>query len=305
MRLAQESREATALARANTLLGHITRLRGNNAKAITYFQQSLDLYQQAGDIPGQAIAHNQVANAYSDLSQWQEAEHHYHQAHEIFDRIGDVYNRAFVDNNLGENARIQGRLDEALAFYQAGLRAVEQIGGSLWVFGGFHNNLGATFIRQGEIDAAREHLRISQGYFEQAQARDWLPELHCHWAEAALFTGQLSDAETHGQQALYLARELEMRGEEGKSLRVLGEIATVGEQFEQAQSYLDASLLLLREVGDEYEEARSQLALARLHVAKGEPANGLVALEQCVPIFERLGYALDLSAARALQEGIV
>jgi tetratricopeptide (TPR) repeat protein len=302
MRLAQESREATALARASNLLGHITRLRGNSAQAITHFQQSLGLYQQAGDIPGQAIVHNQVANAYSDLSQWQEAEHHYQQAHEMFERIGDVYNRAFVDNNLGENARIQGRLDEALAFYQSGLHSVEQIGGSLWVLGGFHNNLGATFIRRGEIDAAREHLHISQDYFEQAQARDWLPELYCHWAEVALLAGELSEAEAYCRQALSLARELEMRSEEGKSLRVLGEIAIAQEQFEQAQSCLNASLSLLKEVGDEYEEARSQLALAQLHVASGEPTAGLAALEQCTSIFERLGAALDLDAARTMRD---
>ena len=164
--------------------------------------------------------------------------------------------------------------------------------------GGFHNNLGATFIRRGEIDAARQHLRISQKYFEQAQARDWLPELYYHWAEAALLCGELSEAEAQGRQATSLARELEMRREEGMSLRVLG-------QFEQAQGHLYASLALLEQVGDEYEEARSQLALARLHASKGEQPASLAALERCMPIFERLGAALDLVAAQALREEIV
>jgi predicted ATPase len=305
MRLARELREVTALARGCNLLGHITRLRGNKAKAVEHFQQSLDLYQQAGDIRGQALVHNQVANAYSDLCQWQQAEHHYRQAHEIFDRIGDVYNRAFVDNNLGENARIQGRLDEALAFYRAGLRSVEQIGGSAYVLGAFYMNLGDTFIQRGEVDAARRHLHTSQECFEEAQARDFLPELHCHLARAALLTGDLSGAEAHGQRALDLARELAMRGEEGKSLRVLGESAIARGQFRQARVYLDRSLSLLREVGDEYEEARGQLALARLHAAEGEPAAGLAALERCISVFERLGAALDLDAARALRQDMV
>ncbi|HET90441.1 MAG TPA: adenylate/guanylate cyclase domain-containing protein, partial [Chloroflexi bacterium] len=155
LHIAEQLREMATLARAYNLFGHIARLRGEHSKAVGNFQRSLDLYQQIGDIRGQALAYNQIANAFSDLGQWREAEHHYRQAREIFEQIGDVYNRAFVDNNLGEIARTQGRLDEALAFYQAGLRSVEQIGGSLWVLGGFHNNLGATYIRRGEIDAAR------------------------------------------------------------------------------------------------------------------------------------------------------
>jgi adenylate cyclase len=301
MRLAQKLYKVTALAQACNLLGHITRLRGNSASAVQHFQQSLDLYQQVGDVRGQAVAHNQVANAYSDLAQWQEAEHHYHRAHEIFDQIGDVYNRAFADNNLGEIARTQGRLDEALSFYQHALYALEQIGGSLYVLGALHSNLGATYILRGEIDAAREHLRIGQECFEQAQARDWLPELHYHWAEAALHAGDLSEAESQGHRALNLARELEMRGEEGKSLRVLGEIATACGRFKQAQNYLQASRSLLSELGDEYEEARSLLALGQLYARQDEPEPGLAALEQCIPIFERLGAALDLDAAHRLR----
>jgi hypothetical protein len=41
-----------------------------------------------------------------------------------------------------------------------------------------------------------------------------------------------------------------------------------------------------------------------LHAAKSEPAAGLAALEQCIPIFERLGAALDLGAAHELRESL-
>jgi tetratricopeptide (TPR) repeat protein len=302
LHIAEQLREMGALARAYNLFGHITRLRGDHAifKAVEYFQQSLDLYQQIGDIRGQALAYNQIANAFSDLGQWREAEHHYRQAREIFEQIGDVYNRAFVDNNLGEIARTQGRLDEALIFYQEALHALEQISGSLYVLGALHNNLGATYIRRGEIDAARSHLQTAQVYFERAQARDWLPELYCHLAEAALCAEELPEAETQGHKALRLAHELEMRGEEGVCLRVLGEIATAQGQFDAATEHLSQSLTVLEQLGDEYNAARSRLSLARLHTAQGHSAAALATLEQCVPVFERLEARLDLAAAREL-----
>jgi class 3 adenylate cyclase/predicted ATPase len=300
-----ESGEVTSLARTYNLLGHVAKLRGQITVAIEHFQRALDLYEQAGDIRGRALSHNMLAVAYYNVGQWQEAERYYHQAREIFEQMGDVYMRAFVDNNLGEIARTQGRLDEALASYQAGLRAVEQIGGSLWVLGGFHNNLGATLIRRGEIDTAREHLRISQEYFERAQARDWLPELHCHWAEAALYVGELAEAEAQAEKALSLARELEMRPEEGTALRILGEVATAQGQFGRAEAYIDQSLAILESAGNEYKLAQSQLSLAELHSTQGKSMAARAALEQCIPAFERLEAALDLSAALKLREEIV
>jgi class 3 adenylate cyclase/predicted ATPase len=304
MRLAQRAHGVTVLARSSNLLGLITRLRGQATAAIQHFRHAFDLYQRAGDLPGQATSHNLIANALADTGQWQQADDHYHQARQVFDQIGDVYNRAFADNNLGEIRLKRGELENALASYQTALQTMERIGGSRYVLGVMHMNLGATFIRRGEIDTARTHLRTSQEYFEQVQARDWLPELHCHWAEAALRAGEPSEAEKQGRQALILARELEMQGEEGKSLCVLGESAIAQGQFSQARACLDASISLLRQVGDEYANARSQLALARLHATQGDQTAALTTLKDCMPIFERLEAALDLDAAHALRQEI-
>ncbi len=165
-------------------------------------------------------------------------------------------------------------------------------------------NLGHTFIRRGEIEAAYQHLRASQDYYEQAQARDFLPEMHRYFAEAALIAGELTEAQAQGERSLHLARELAMRGEQGCALRVLGEIATAQEQFDQAKEYLQESISILEEVGDAYEGACTRLSLAQVHAYRAESTECLVALDHCIPVFERLGAALDLPAARALQKDI-
>ncbi len=302
LRIAESLGEVRVLARAYNLLGHITRLQGNSAKAIEHFQQTFDLYQGAGDINGQALAHNQIATAHFYIGQWPQADHHYRHAHEAFNLLGDVYNRAIADNNLGGIALNQGRLDEALECYQAALSSMEQIGGSAYLLGCLRNNLGAVFIRRNDVEAARQHLRASQDYFDQAKARDFLPELHRHLAEAALLSTDLAEAEAQGQQALSLARELSMRGEEGNSLRVLGEIALLQKQFDEAESHLCLSSSILEEVHDEYELARSRLALARLCLTVGKREEGQAAIDRCAEVFQRLDATLDLAAARALRE---
>jgi class 3 adenylate cyclase/predicted ATPase len=302
LQIAQQLGELTVLARAYNLLGHITLLRGASANAIEHFQQALDLYQRAGHIQRAAMVHNQIANAHFNLGQWQEAEPNYRRAREIFDQIGDVYNRVFADNNLGGIALNQGQLDQALDFYREALQALEQIGGSPYVMGALHMNLGHTFVRRGEIEAARRHLRASQDYYEQAQARDFLSEMRRYYAEAALLTGDLPEARAQGEQALALARELEMRGEEGCALHVLGQIAIAQEKTDEAERLLQESLSIEEEVGDEYEAARIRLSLARLYAAQGKRKDKLATLDHCIQVFERLGAALDLAAAHALRE---
>jgi hypothetical protein len=59
---------------------------------------------------------------------------------------------------------------------------------------------------------------------------------------------------------------------------------------------------ILREVGQDYGEALSQLSLARFLVGQGRPDEARQALERCVPVFERLGAALDLARARELRD---
>ena len=163
-------------------------------------------------------------------------------------------------------------------------------------------NLGHTFVRRGEVEAAHRHLRTSQDYYEQAQARDFLSEMHRYFAEATLLTGELSEAQAQGEQALSLARELEMRSEEGCALHVLGEVATAQGKTEEAERLLEKSLSIEEEVGDEYEAARTRLSLARLYAAQGKREEALAMLDHCIQVFERLVATLDLAAARSLRE---
>lgn len=289
-----------ALARICNVLGGIYSMEGHNSRAAEYYQQALDLYAANGDLYGQAVSHNQVANACFFLSRWQEAGDHYRQSRDFFGQVGHIFNHAVVDNNLGGIFNGQGRLDEALACYHAGLQAFERIGGSAYWTGLIHMNLAETFTRRGEIEPACRHLQLSQIDFERAQARDLLPLLKLRFAETALLDGRREEAQAYGEQALALARELQARVEEGSIQRVLGEIAIAGGRFAAAAACLAESLRIQDEVANEFEKARSQMALAHLHLAQGEVQPAKEQLEQCRPVFERLDARLELAEVQKL-----
>ncbi|MBN1640254.1 MAG: AAA family ATPase [Anaerolineae bacterium] len=302
LRIAEQLDQVAVLARGYTLLGHLCRLRGVGAVAAWYFQRGLDLYEIAGDINGQAIAHDLLATAYFHTGQWEDAEREYLQAREMSVLIGNRYTTALADNNLGGVALNQGRLDEALDYYERALHALEQMGESLYVQGALHVNLGHTHIRRGQVKLAVPHLRTAEAYFAQARARDWLPEMYRHFAEAALLSQQVEEAKSHAQRALGLARELSMRNEEGNSLRVLARAALAAGQHERAEQYLDESLAILDQAGDEYEWARSLLVLGQLRCASGDTARCQDVLARCEPVLTRLGARLEIAELRALRE---
>jgi tetratricopeptide (TPR) repeat protein len=301
VRIAEKLGETTSLAFVYNSRAVAYYRRGDHASAIQDSQRALALYRQADNIHGQAMSYNGIGNAYLDIGHWSEAFTYYQRAREIFIQTGDELHRVFANNNLGEIARHQGNLQEALAFYQEALHSLEQIGGSSYVIGVLQMNLGATFVRRNEFDTAQEYLQSSLENFNRAQAREYLPEVHRHFAEAALIAGKLSYAEAECHKALEFARELANRGEIGKTLGVLGELAGARGNFAVAEQYLGESVAILQAIGDEYGEARSQLSLAQMYLVRGNAQLALETLDRCIGVFERLQATLDLTNARQLR----
>jgi tetratricopeptide (TPR) repeat protein len=298
---AEELHQPSIVARAHNLLGTIDRLRGNLDEAAEHFQESLTLYQQIGNLQGQALAQNSLANALFDLGRWSEADGYYQRSGQIFSQLGNVYNRLLVDNNLGGIALNQGRLDEALLFYRRALRSLEQIGGSLWVMGALNLNLGATHVRRGETAVAFEHLERARELFTRAKGRDLLPEMHRRLAEAHLAQGATADARREAETSLATAEELSMMVEKGLSRRMLGVIAAAEGRVDEAERELQQAIRILTDIGDNYGLACAQLSLAELCSHRRDADRRAQLLAESIPVFERLGAALELARAQTLQ----
>lgn len=263
---------SNVLGRAYNLLGHLARLRGDNDEALGHFQDGVILYQQAGNLHGTAMTHNQMANAYFMLSRWGEANMQYRSAQEMFNRIGDVYNRAFAENNLGQLALYRGQPEAALGLYQGVLSTFKQAGQSLYVLGVIEMNIGAAHVKLGQTAEAAQHLATAEDYFRQAAVRDFLPELYRHIASMHLAAGALGEAQAAAQQSLVSARELNMRHDEGIALRVLGQVQLQQGDASAAQATLQQGLELLQEAEDNYETAQAQQVLAEVTAALGDQA---------------------------------
>lgn len=304
LELAEQQGEVTAVARANNLLG-ITFLRGDSQQAIAHFQEAFGLYQQAGDVQGEATTHNLIANAYFSLGQWTEADTHYRQALTIFDQISDTYNRIMAVNNLGGISLNQGKLDDALDFYKEGLDLTHKIGGSAWMLGVFEMNLGATHLRLRQPAAALNHLNASEKQFSLAGSRDFLPEMLRHRASAMLLAQNLGEAEQIVDEAFALAQVQENQSEMGSSQRVRGEILLCQDVPERAIVALENSVSLLESVGEAYELAKSRFWLAKaIWLGRQDKACVLALLDQVSDVFDGLAAEMDRTAVLQFQNKV-
>lgn len=301
LEIAEQLGEVTALARAYNLLG-ITSLRSDSNEAINRFQRAFELYQQAGDVQGQATSNNLIANAYFNLGQWRKADFHYRQALHIFDQIGDIYNQSIANNNLGGIAKNRGQIEEALDYYREGLKLAEKLGGSAWLVGVFHMNLGGAFVRQRDTQQAYYHLRQSRNYYEQVQSKDFLAEALRYLAEAALHDGDYDSAVAWCEEGIEVADELGMAVEEAACRCVMGQVALAQGNLAKAEAYKREAVAQLETLSDEYQLARCRFGLARVLLQAGKQEEARPLLAQAQKAFSNLDAAMDLTAVQSLQK---
>ena len=302
--IAKKTDQLPVLARSYNLQGIVIRVRGDSANAIEHFQKGFNLYEQVKDIYGQAISYNEIANAYFYMGQWTKADRYYNLSHNIFHQIGDVYNSAIAENNLGGIALNQGRLDDATTFYQNGLHNLERSGGSLWGLGVFHSNLGAVYLCTNQTELAYQHLNNSRHYFEEANARDFTPELDRRFAELFIMQKDMVQARNHIKSSIDLARELGVRGEEGQSFGVLAMIEIDENKVDRAKLHLKKSDSILSDIGEKYQWARTQIIWARVHIIEKDFVAAIERLESATAVFENLEAKLDLDGIENLKQKI-
>jgi predicted ATPase/transcriptional regulator with XRE-family HTH domain len=105
-------------------------------------------------------------------------------------------------------------------------------------------------------------------------------------------TGQNMEAKPFVEQALVIARAHDDKRNIGRALSILGYLLTFGEfegELMLAQSVLEESMELFREVNDEWEYAQTVITLARNAFKQDELALSFTLHEQALALFRKIG----------------
>ena len=158
-------------------LGNAYNSLGQYERAIAFFQQSLDIKKDIGDIQGESNSLIGLGNAYNSLGQYERAIAFYQQSLDIAKEIGDIQGESASLNNLGEIYNKLGQYKKAIEYYQQSLDIKREIGnvrGESISLNGLGNVYQAMGNYKQAIDKFRDSLKICNETKDiRGQADNW------------------------------------------------------------------------------------------------------------------------------------
>jgi tetratricopeptide (TPR) repeat protein len=273
-------------AHAYYLLDHAFTILGNPESG-RFRALALPIFEELGDLVGQANVLNNLGVAATIEGRWDEAIASFEQSRAARDKAGDVVGAATASNNIGEVLLSQGHIVEAEAIFKDALRvwraAHYPIGVAVAT-----SALGLAATRAGRAVESEALLNEALDAFRELRAESFVVETKARLAEQALMSGDDPIARQRITEALEYAARVDGVGEANAALhRLLGEVhARAGEPEAAVQSF-EESVRVARAINADYEVALTLDALARLRIAQGQPADE--ELRQAREIQQRLG----------------
>jgi tetratricopeptide (TPR) repeat protein len=260
---ADVERDTAALAHAYYLL-HLSHTSLRSPEREAFRGLALPIYEEVGDLLGQAnVLNNLGIDAYYE-GRWQEALDLYERSKAVRERIGDVVGAAQITNNIGEVKSDQGYLTTAAELFEEA-RAVFDASGHRMLASLATSNLGRTASRAGELEDARTTLSRALEDFHEIRAGSYVLETKARLAELAVLERRPDEAVALADEVLTTTEE----SESGATLRALLHrvrayaLAQQGDALCMAEA-LRWSLDVAREAEETYEVALTLEAMARL-----------------------------------------
>ena len=266
---AQTGGNKEALAHAYRLLDWIYTELGSPERA-SYRGLALPLYEELGDLGGQADVLNQLGMDSYFEGRWSEAIDYYHRGEEVAEKTGDAVTAAHGTNNIAEILSDQGHLDAAEPLFQQAYRVWRAARFSLGVPFAI-SNLGRLAARAGRFEEAHERLAEAATQFRDIGAEGQALEAEARIAEAYLLAGHADQALELATRTLQLATALGGLTVLRAMLHRLRGWALMPDDTAAARRALEESLALGRSVQADFEVAQTLVALAEI---EGQPDAG-------------------------------
>ncbi len=269
-------------------LGGQAQRGGNLEKAIAYWEQARDLYQQLGDFEGLGLAYDYLGLTYANLGRYPDAEEALRRRLGVARYLKDFGGQIFGLNNLGSLLLQAGNLEAASTTFIEALdiaRTVKNREGE----GLTLNNLGLVAALEGNYLQAIKHYQAALGL--RRRLGDSLAETNTqnNLADAYFALNQYRDASIEYGVALQLAKDSRDIPNQFRALRgMVKSYSIVGPEL-LAFKYLERHFALAQEQQNQREELISLRLSAQLYKAKGDLANARIFYERAIALANGLG----------------
>jgi DNA-binding CsgD family transcriptional regulator len=237
------------LAKALSGAGWLAREQGNFERAEALCKESLELFQQLGDVRGMALAYHRLGGAYSG-SNYAAAHSALEDSLALYRQVGDKGGYAYSLMSLGSVNLLYGEYILARSLLEEGLVLCREIGnkeGMAWslLF------LGLAISPGGDTARVYSLLEESQALFSEISNRDGRARVLSHLGQLLLKEGEATRAQSLLQESLSLFREVGSRQNIAQSLFFLARIAAFQGDKSAARTNYEESLAIMRELHNE------------------------------------------------------
>lgn len=296
--LTEEAREnPTIPASLYSALGWTTGyVLGNRERGLAACERAVALLEGTPHQRDLAHAYSRLGTNYMRMGLWRDQTYCYQRQLEIARELAQLDLQCYAHVNIGVALTNLGEIDQALQHTREALVLAARMGDS-GTAALARSNLAGLLIEKGDLTNARIELDEALRVSKKVGMRTFVSEAHTYYARLLYLSGDLEGAIAMAHQAIELATRSQDTVDHGIALRILGLLLVRQGKLEDAKQAISQSLSYLKDA-DPCEEARTQVAEARLLVAGKQPGDLERAqrlLDAAQETFTRLGASLDLT----------
>jgi class 3 adenylate cyclase/tetratricopeptide (TPR) repeat protein len=295
--LSRRSDDRGQLANAHTILASSYLVMGNFGLALRHRLEAVRIYDELGDIPGQAASHNNLGACYQALGDLENAIAHYRASVKASERLGNVIRISIARNNIGEILLLQGHLADAAECFRTVIAACAPRNDAPTPAGLAMLNLARVLRRQGDGEAALRQLEKGSELLSRAGAHGFLLEARFEQAELYSAQGRQELAEQICDRALREAQERGLKPLTARGLRARGQLKLDRGDVRGAEASLQESIDLACQLKADYELAASLILLADVWKNQdgGVKGRSSALLEKAAGLLRKIGAQSDLA----------
>ncbi|HEV2063275.1 MAG TPA: tetratricopeptide repeat protein, partial [Thermoanaerobaculia bacterium] len=274
-------------AKALTGAGSLAQNQGDYEVARVTFEESLDLWREAGDEAGIASTLNNLGWVAWRRGDYEAARSLTEEGLSLHRKLRDQRGIAYSLNNLGWIAHHQGDYAAACALHEQTLSLRRELGDKRGIAFSM-TNLGWALHKRGDSGHAVTLLEEAAAQFREVGEKQLLAFALNHLADVVCEQGDLARAESLLDKSLKLAREIGAKYSLAYGLCVLGN-AVKEQNAARAEALYEESLALRREIGDTWGIAVALNALADLAESAGDAARATRFYQESLSVRKKLG----------------
>jgi CHAT domain-containing protein/tetratricopeptide (TPR) repeat protein len=252
-------------------------------KSLQCFSASAELWTEARDRRGLALAHLNMGYSYTDSGDLTEAQKNYRRSMELWQEVGDRRGEALALTALGGTYSFTGDRQQALDFHSKALRLFHSIGNRQGEAAAL-NGVGQAYEDMSDYRAALDSYQQALELYGAIGNVDFTALDHYYVGRTSYALGDVESARHSYQRALELSRAVGDRQVEAHVLKGQSVIYVAENNHPEALRQLRQALRIYSEIGDRRGLAYSLNDIGYINLKTGRAEESLTYFRRALGI---------------------